>query len=328
MNILGNDIAPLGMGCWAIGGAFYSGDQNLGFANVDDKESIKTIHAALEAGIRLFDTAAVYGAGHSERLLGAALKNRHDALIISKLGTSFDEKSKQMLGDDMDSTNVIPAIDSSLRRLQRERLDIMLLHLNSLSMEIATPIFEQMEKARQLGKIRAYDWSTDFPLSVTAMANMEGFIGVEHAMSVFVDVPTIQSTIEQNDLFAFIRSPLAMGILTGKFNNTSILASDDVRAMNSDRRDYFHDGKVASKYLANLDAVRELLQTGGRSLSQGALGWLMAKSDRNIPLPGARTVKQIQENAQAITYGPLAMNVMAEIETIIQRQSEGEARAR
>lgn len=326
MKILGNDIAPLGMGCWAIGGAFYSGEQPLGFANVDDETSTRTIHAALEAGVRLFDTAAVYGAGHSERLLGTALKGR-DALIISKLGTSFDEQLKQVLGDDVDRANVETAIDASRRRLQRDHIDIMLLHLNALSVERAKPLFEQMEQARLSGKIRAYGWSTDFPASAAAMAKMRGFIGVEHAMNVFVDVPTMQATVEQNRLMAFIRSPLAMGVLTGKFDDASTITRDDVRAVNSDRRDYFRDGKVAAKYLDSLGIIRELLQTGGRTLSQGALGWVMAKSDRNIPLPGAKTVEQIQDNAGAIGFGPLPVGVMGEIEALIHREPEGEARA-
>jgi aryl-alcohol dehydrogenase-like predicted oxidoreductase len=328
MNLLGDDIAPLGMGCWAIGGAFYAGEQSLGFADVHDAESTRTIHAALDAGVRLFDTAAVYGAGHAERLLGAALKNRPDALIVSKLGTAFDEQSKQVLGDQTAAAEVDAAIDASLRRLQRDCVDVMLLHLNSLPVEVALPIFEVLEKARAGGKIRAFGWSTDFPASAAAMASMDGFIGVEHAMSVFMDVPTIQSIIDQHDLIGFIRSPLAMGILTGKFNQVSTLPVDDVRAMNSDRRDYFHDARVAPKYLDNLEVIRELLQTGGRSLAQGALCWLLAKSGRNIPLPGARTVAQVRENAGAIEFGALPVAVMHEIETLIERGPEGEPRAR
>jgi aryl-alcohol dehydrogenase-like predicted oxidoreductase len=188
--------------------------------------------------------------------------------------------------------------------------------------------FETLANARAHGKIRAFGWSTDFPASATAMASLDGFIGVEHAMSVFMDVPTMQATIEQHDLIGFIRSPLAMGILTGKFDHASMLPADDVRALNSDRRDYFFDARVAPKYLANLEAVRELLQTGGRSLAQGALGWLLAKSDRNIPLPGARTAAQVQENACSIEFGALPVDVMLEIEALIKRDPEGEARAR
>ncbi|MBX2870097.1 MAG: aldo/keto reductase [Acidiferrobacterales bacterium] len=328
MKILGNEIPPLGMGCWAIGGPMYAGDQSMGFADVNDATSIKTIHAALDAGVRIFDTAGVYGAGHSERLLGSAIKNKPDTLIISKLGVEFDEQTKQVLGNNADSSKVQSEINASLKRLQRDQVDIMLLHLNSLPLQEAGPIFEEMERARSSGKIRAYGWSTDFPASASAMADKEGFVGVEHVMSVFIDVPTMQSTIEENNLLAFIRSPLAMGILTGKFDQASRIVNEDVRATNSDRRDYFRDSKVAPKYLHNLDNVKELLRTGGRTLSQGSLCWLIAKSSRNIPLPGAKTVDQVQENCGALEFGPLPEAVMTEIETLIERDPEGEPRAR
>jgi len=328
MKFLGQDIAPLGMGCWVIGGPFFAGKQPLGFANVDDEESTRAIHAALDAGIQLFDTAAVYGAGHSERLLGEALKDRPDALIATKLGTGIDEQSKQMLADQTDAADVMPAIDASLKRLQRERIDLMLLHLNDLQIDVATPVFQEMEKARQAGKLRSYGWSTDYPASMDAMAVMEGFVAVEHCMNVFIDVPSVQASVERNDLTALIRSPLAMGVLTGKYDAQSTLSSEDVRATNSEWRDYFHDGKVAPKYLKNIEAIKELLQTGGRTLTQGALGWLIARSSHNIPIPGARTVEQVKENAGAIEFGPLPVGVMDEIETLIQREPEGEPRKR
>ena len=328
MKILGNEIAPVGMGCWAIGGPFYSGEQPLGFGNVDDTESTKTIHAALDAGIRLFDTAAVYGAGHSERLLGSALKGRPDALVISKLGVLFDEQSKQVLGSDASGETVSEAIDASLRRLQRDRIDIMLLHLNALSIEEATSTFEQMDKARKAGKLQAFGWSTDFPASAAALSTMDGFVAVEHAMNLFVDVPSMQSTLEQHQLHALIRSPLAMGLLTGKFNQDSIIQSDDVRSSYADWQDYFHQGKAAGKYLDRLGAVRELLRSDGRTLAQGALSWLLAKSANNIPLPGARTVAQVQENAATIAFGPLRDEIMQEIESLIDREPEGEPRQR
>jgi len=328
MKLLGRDVAPLGMGCWGIGGRFFAGNQPLGFPDIDSNDAVRILHAALDAGIAVFDTAAVYGAGQSERLLGTALKGRSEALIISKLGTAFDEETRQILEDRTDPGGVSTAIEDSLRRLQRDCIDVMLLHLNGLPVAAAAPIFEEMERARQAGKIRSYGWSTDFPESAVAMAQMAGFVGVEHAMNVFVDVPSIQSVVKQQDLVAFIRSPLAMGLLTGGYDATSVVPDDDVRSVNSERRDYFRDGKASPKYLAGLEALRDLLQTGGRTLAQGALGWLMAKSDRNVPLPGARTVAQVRENAGALRFGPLPQAVMAEIETVIRRDPEGRPRAR
>jgi len=106
MKLLGKEISPMGMGCWAIGGPFYAGKTPLGFAGIDDKESIRTVHAACDAGIEVFDTAAVYGAGHSERVLGTALGNHPDAIVISKLGTAIDEGQKQVLGNETDRERV------------------------------------------------------------------------------------------------------------------------------------------------------------------------------------------------------------------------------
>lgn len=109
---------------------------------------MRAIRATLDAGLRIFDTAAVYGAGHSERILGQALKDVPDAIIVSKLGTAIDENTQQVLHDETRANEVIPAIERSLRRLGRDHVDVMLLHLNALPIDTARPIFEHMEMAR------------------------------------------------------------------------------------------------------------------------------------------------------------------------------------
>ncbi len=328
MKLLGEEIAPLGMGCWPIGGPFYRGEQPLGYANSEDGESVRTLHAALDHGIRLFDTAAVYGAGHAERLMGQALKDRPEAIIVSKIGIAFDEDSKQLIGDELDPAEVRPAIERCLGRLQRDRIDIMLLHQNALPLDQAEPIFEAMARAREAGLIRAFGWSTDFPESAKAMGDRDGAVAVEHAMNLYFDAPTMQGVIEETGLIALLRSPLAMGILSGKYDAKSVMDPNDIRSTNEAWRDYYEDGRVQASFLDPLNAVRELLQTGGRSVAQGALCWLMAKSPLNVPLPGARTVQQMVDNAGAAQLGPLPDAVMAEIEGLITRAPEGPPRSR
>jgi len=88
MDILGKTFAPLGMGCWPIGGEMYRDGQTVGYSRSDDAESIRTIHAALDHGVTLFDTAAAYGTGHAEQLLAQALKGR-DAIVVSRQFASF-----------------------------------------------------------------------------------------------------------------------------------------------------------------------------------------------------------------------------------------------
>ena len=327
MKFLGTEIAPLGMGTWPIGGPFFDGDTPLGYANNEDGESIRALHAALDHGITLFDTAAVYGAGHAERLLGKAFAGR-DAMIVTKIGIGFDEVTKQVQFGQTDPAKVMPAIDRCLARLQRNCVDMVLLHNNSLAVDEAAPIFDVMDRAIEAGKIRSYGWSTDYPASVSAMAGRDGFGAVQHAMNLFVDVPTIQGVAHEADLVTMLRSPLAMGVLSGKFTDATVLPKGDIRATKTDWEAYFMGGKVAPGYLDQLAALRELLQSGGRTLPQGALCWLMAKSPLNLPIPGARTVAQITDNAGAISHGPLPDAVMQEIERVIERAPEGPPRDR
>lgn len=328
MDFLNQKVGRIGMGCWAIGGELYAGTDPHGFPGSDDKVSKRTIHAALDAGVSVFDTASVYGAGHSERVLSAALKGRSDAMIVSKLGHAFDEVERQLTGNAISRDEVLAAIDGSLLRLGRETIDVMLLHLNQLPVAEALPVFDAMEDAKKSGKIRSYGWSTDIPDSVTAMATRDGFVAVEHAMNLFVDVPTIKDVIAKNNLIALNRSPLAMGLLTGKFSPDVVIPPSDARFLRTEKRDYFQDAKPNPAHLENIEAVRALLQTGGRTLAQGALCWLLAKSNQNLPIPGARTPEQVFENASAMEFGPLADDVMDEIELLMRREPEGEARWR
>lgn len=318
MKILDQETPPLGIGCWPIGGALWSADgAALGYTNTNDTESIRAIHAAIDHGVTVFDTAAAYGAGHSERLLAKALKQQPDALVISKIGLAIDESSRTLLGEDSAPESVIPAIDASLGRLQRDTIDVVLLHINELSHDKAKPIFDEMERARSLGKIRAYGWSTDFTESIDHMAPREGFAAVEHAMHVLMDAPYMQKLIQERHLTALIRSPLAMGLLSGKYTVDHQLPSDDVRASNQGWVSYYIDGKPNPVYVEKINAIRELLKSDGRTEVQGALAWLWARSPSNLALPGARTVKQVVGLAGALHHGPLSPVVMSQIDELV-----------
>ena len=320
MMFLDTDITPLGMGCWPIGGAMFSGDQPLGYTNIDDDESIRTIHAALDAGITLFDTAPAYGAGHAEHILSRALKNRPEALIATKFGTGIVEESKQLTENEDEPASVQQAIDQSLARLGRDRIDVLMLHLNSLSVPKAEALFDEVENAYAAGKVRAYGWSTDFSVSAAAVADRPAFVAVEHAMNVLLDAPRMRKTLCEKDLTALIRSPLAMGLLGGNYGVGDTMRKDDIRATVNPKTAYFTNGQVNPAYFAKLDAIRELLTTGGRTLAQGAIGWLWAQEGANIPIPGARTVEQIEDLAEALTFGALPDDVMVQIEALIERE--------
>ena len=322
MKFLSQDLQPLGMGCWPIGGEMFANGKPVGYANADDAESLRTIHAALAAGLRVFDTAAGYGAGHSERVLGEGLKGCSDAIVITKIGQPIDEDKRQFTGEPFLASDVIPAIDASRRRLDRDQVDVMLLHVNTMDIDEAKRVFDQMNLAVELGKIRYYGWSTDFTDRVEAMADQPNFKVIEHAMNLFFDAPRVQKAVRAADLTALIRSPLAMGLLSGKYDITTKMPKTDIRSTPQSWMPYYTDGGVDPTCMATLNAVRDLLTIGGRSLVQGSLAWIWGKHANNVPVPGARTATQIEELAGALDAGPLPHETMLEIEKLIEREPE------
>ncbi len=313
----------LGLGCWAIGGPFNAGDTPVGWGEVDDDTSTAAIHAGIDHGIRLFDTAQAYGTGHSETVLGAALKNHPDVAVVTKIGIDIDPATRQITPDQTDPQVIRDSITASCKRLQRDHIDLILLHLNDLAIDKATPIFEMLSDLHQAGTIGSYGWSTDYPDRATAFPDHAGFTTVEMAMNVFFAAENMVPAVEQAGLVALIRSPLAMGILGGRYDASSTFAGNDVRSQNQQWHGHFNDGRVSPERLTQLDAIRDILTTNGRSLAQGAIAWLWARSPNAIPIPGFRTPEQVTDLAGALAHGSLSPAQMAEIETLINRGEEG-----
>src|SRR5664279_1830544 len=278
----GIEVSPMGMGCWAIGGPFWSGETPQGWGEVDDEESIRAIHAAIDLGITLFDTANVYGAGHSERVLGRALTGiRSGVIIATKFNAVFDESTRQVTGSDTSPAGIRAACDASLRRLNTDYIDLYQFHDNGFPADQAEPIRATLETLVQDGKIRAYGWSTDYPDRLEVFAQGRHCTAVQLQLNVLDDNPPILALCEQYDLAALNRGPLAMGLLTDKYNADSKPSVDDVRGVKSPEwMKYFKDGKPSVEWLKKRDAVREILISDGRSVAQGALAWLWAVSEK------------------------------------------------
>jgi aryl-alcohol dehydrogenase-like predicted oxidoreductase len=317
----GIEISALGMGCWAIGGPFWSGEQPLGWGEVDDEESVRAVHHALDLGVTLFDTANVYGAGHSERVLGRALGGRRDQVVIAtKWGSTFDEQTRQTGAPDSTPAGVRTALEASLRRLGTDHVDLYQLHLNDLPVPAALELVPVLDELVKQGLIRAFAWSTDNASGAAAFAEASPSVtAIQHDFSVLHDSPAVLEVCERLELASINRGPLAMGLLTGKYTASSTLGADDVRGIAPEWLDYFRDGRPAPEWLERVAAVREILRSDGRTLAQGALAWLWARSERTIPIPGCRTVAQVEENAGALAHGPLTPAQLAEVERLLAR---------
>ncbi|MFI5832760.1 aldo/keto reductase [Micromonospora sp. NPDC051300] len=316
----GIEVSAIGMGCWAIGGPLWDGAQPLGWGEVDDDESVRTVHRALELGATLFDTSSNYGAGHSERVLGRALAGRRDrAVIATKFGYPTDEATRQAAGEDASPAYARRSLEDSLRRLGTDHVDLYQLHLNGLPVPRALDLVETLEDLVGAGKIRAYGWSTDDPASARAFAEAGPHCAaIQHDQSVLRDNAAMLAVCDEFDLASLNRGPLAMGLLTAKYQGApAARGGDDVRGSAPEWLDWFHDGVPRAEWADRVARVRAALTADGRTLAQGALGWLLARSPRTLPIPGCRTVGQAEENVGTLAYGPLPEAAFAEVERLL-----------
>ncbi|SMQ15880.1 Aldo/keto reductase family protein [Streptomyces sp. Ag82_O1-12] len=214
----GIEVSALGFGCWAIGGEWQAADgQPLGRGRVDDEESVRAVRRALDLGVTFFDTADTYGAGHSERVLGRALgKRRADAVVATKWGNVFDEDARTLTGSDDSPAYLRRALTASLRRLGTDYVDLYQFHLSDAAPEQAVLLREACEELVREGLIRAYAWSTDDPARACVFAEGPHCAAVQHALNVLQDAPEMLRLCEEAGLASINRSPLAMGLLTGK----------------------------------------------------------------------------------------------------------------
>jgi aryl-alcohol dehydrogenase-like predicted oxidoreductase len=296
-----------------------SGAQPLGYAGVDDAQARRALDRAVDLGVTLFDTADAYGAGHSERLLAPMLAAHPEVLVATKFGNTIDEDRRQLTGTDTSPGYVRPALLASLRRLGRDQVDVYQLHVSDVTDERAMDLIAVLEDLVTEGLVRWYGISTDDATRAELFATGRHCTAVQLQLNVLDDNPDVLAACDRHDLAALCRSPLAMGLLGGRYTETSVLPTDDIRGASPDWLRWFTDGRPAPDLLERIGTIRELLCADGRSLAQGALAWIWARHPRTIPLPGFRNPVQVDDNAGALAHGPLPPAVFTQVEQIFRR---------
>src|SRR5262249_3493098 len=260
----GIEVSEIGFGCWAIGGPFTMDGKPDGWGEVDDGESAAAVRRAAALGAAFFATAVACGAGHSERVLGGALAGHRDEVVIAtKFGYTFDTGQRALTGEDASPGYIRRACRASLRRLGTDRIDLYQLHLGELPAAQAQEVAGTLEELVADGLIRAYGGSHDDPQRAAAFAGGAHYAAVQHPMNVLADAPAMLAACDAHDLASVINAPLGMGLLTGKYGPASRLPADDVRAVQP-WVGYFTGGRPAPAWLARLDAIRDVLTSGGR----------------------------------------------------------------
>jgi aryl-alcohol dehydrogenase-like predicted oxidoreductase len=315
----GVQVSPMGLGCWAIGGPFEFDGRPAGWGEVDDAESVRAIRRALDLGVTFFDTADVYGCGHSEQVLDEAPNERRDeAVVATKFGLLFDEDTRMSGGADTSPAYIRSACEASLRRLETDRIDLYQLHGGAEDATSAEGVVEVLEDLVGEGKIRAYGTSVDVPEVVRIFAKGEHCVSVQTQVNVFgVDEEVIR-ICKQEGLSVMARTPLAMGLLTGKYAPGKNVPPDDDVRRDTPHWDYFDDSTMED-WTQKVAAIREVLTEDGRTLAQGALTWIWSYSANTIPIPGFKSVSQVEQNGRAMHFGPLSGEAMAAVERALGR---------
>lgn len=297
-------ISEVGMGLWAAGGNMWG--------PTDDQAVFEAIDAALDAGVNFFDTADVYGDGHSEELLGQAMQGRRDQFVVAtKIGwRGFDGEQNQTQYTTVDK--LIAGVESNLRRLKTDFIDLMQSHISyrEATMEVFLEGFQRLQRE---GKIRAYGVSTSDFDYLKAFNEDGGCASLQVDYSILNRTPEadIFPYCQAEDIGILIRGPLAMGILAAKFDRDTTFEENDWRRRWIDNEEEF---AIFQQDLAKVEQLKAV--AGERPLAQLALQFTLAHPAVTSIIPGAKNKGQMTENIEAGLLPRLTEAEMAQIDAI------------
>ncbi|MDQ8733485.1 aldo/keto reductase [Paenibacillus sp. LHD-38] len=292
---LGNsDLYPtvIGFGSWAAGKA--------GWGDVDDDETEAAIRHAYDLGITFYDTAPAYGLGHSEELLGKVLKPvREHVILATKTGLEWNGQGQFSIN--VTKAKIVREVEESLCRLKTDYVDLYQIHWPDPTGK--TPVEETFEALNQLaaqGKIR-YIGVSNFNVQqlVTAQA-VSPIVSVQLPYNLFQrDVEHAALPYAKQLNIGFIPySPLAQGLLTGKFNYLTRLPKTDVRA----QLNPLFSAKQFTKNIVIIETLTGLARTIGKPLNHVAINWLLYRKEITSVIIGVKTIQQVEDNAAAAKW--------------------------
>lgn len=299
-------VSEISFGAWAIGSMWGS---------VDEKESMAALHKALDVGINFFDTADVYGDGHSERLLGRLRKERKETFYIA---TKAGRKLNPHTAEGYNRENLTRFVESSLRNLQTDCVDIVQLHCPPNKVYYTPETFEALEGLVKAGKLRHYAVSVRTCEEGLKALEYPGIQSVQIIFNMFRHRPAelFFPEAKRRRVGILARVPLASGMLTGRMTRETTFSQDDHRNFNREGA-RFDKGETFSgvDYKLGLDIVEQLrpLVPEGATLAQFALRWILMFDAVTCAIPGGKRPSQVEDNARASDLPPLSDEVMQKV---------------
>lgn len=297
-------ISAIGFGAWAIGGDVWG--------TVDDKESMATLHRALDLGINFFDTADVYGDGHSERLLGRLRKERKEPFYIA---TKAGRRLQPHVAQGYNRENLTRFVERSLKNLDTETIDLLQLHCPPPEVYYMPEVFGILDDLVQQGKIRYYGVSVEKVEEGLKAIEYPGVQSVQIIFNIFRQRPAelFFAQAEKRKVGIIARVPLASGLLTGKFTRSTTFSPQDHRWFNRQGK-AFDRGETFSglDYEKGLELVEKLrtFVPPNMTMAQMALRWILMFPQVTTTIPGAKHPHQVEENVRAGELPPLSEELM------------------
>ncbi len=303
-------VSAVSFGAWAIG---------ADWGAVDDAQSMQTLHRAVDLGINFFDTADVYGNGRSEKLLARLKRERPEAEIViaTKAGRRLDPHVAAGYTPD----NIAAFIERSLRYLETDALDLVQLHCPPTAVYYMPDLFDALDRLKQQGKVHHYGVSVEKVEEALKAIEYPGVETVQIIFNMFRQRPAelLFREAQRRDVGILARVPLSSGMLTGKMTRATTFSADDHRRYNR-QGEAFDVGETFSgvDFETGLTAVERLkaLKPDGMTMAQFALRWILMFDAVSCTIPGAKSIRQVDDNAAAAGLPPLDGSVMAGITAV------------
>ena len=305
----GVDTSVIILGCWAIGGGYTWGDQ-------DEKVSIDTIRTAVDAGINMFETAEFYSDGYSEEVLGKGLAGLRDKVMIAT----------KIWFENLSAEKLIQACEGSLRRLKTDYIDLYQVHWPNWDVPIEETL-GAMEKLKQDGKIRFIGVSNFGTQDLSAAVKHAPVVTDQLAYSLLfraIEYGILAKCRELN-VGVLAYSPLAQGLLTGKFNHADEIDDERarIRLYSKNRPGTVHDEDgCETEAFEAVEKIRSICTDFDQPMANVALAWIIQQPGVNAVLAGARTPEQVSMNVRAAELqlpGDVMENLAQATETVKQK---------
>ena len=298
-------VSAIGLGCMGMS-EFYDP------AQMDDAESIRVIHRYLDAGGNFLDTADMYGVGRNETLVGRAIADRRERVVLATKFGNVRGPNGEFQGVRGDRQYVRDCCEASLRRLNVEMIDLYYQH----RVDPQTPIEETVGAMAELveeGKVRHLGLSEAAAATIRRAAAVHPIAALQSEFSLWSREveDEILPTVRELGIGFVAYSPLGRGFLTGQFKTIDDLSADDYR-----RHSPRFQGENFQKNLELVEKINELAAAKGCTPSQLALAWVLAQGEDVVPIPGTKRVKYLDENLAAAEVR-LTANELKRIDEIL-----------